>query len=720
MSREIKLLKKNFSSMSKQEIFTSIRQYRNQLDLKLDTRKTVEFAYIILDVIDYFSQKDDINSERILLNQLVEIAWWAEEFSELITILSRSIYKIMVDSHSVRGQLRNEIFNDLLEILVRFPENKTIYDSISRAAIELIKWGEDKEILELIEILKEKVFLYPLVNSLQILDVKIYMNALFYLSDQDHNTILKIYNEFSCFSLSTYVDSKESECNVSKLLLGEDVNEILQEGAINAIINIARINHNSEEKCQDCIESIRKIIQDSEYLLRKDEEHFYKDVYRLSYAFDQFNLWDKFLDLPIISELKEERDKNEIYEIADSKLLAIQKNMRIEEYDALKIGRRGIILSYDFNDIEDIKRLTNDFLNKKQTEKLPIKLVEEIDAIIDPDYQIKEHLRETGQIPIDRKTVDELQDITTKSDDLTKAATKEEKISEQIQYLKNLELNDKLLINQIMYTKALIFGVAMFGFNSPILNISQEEVIDYVEILSEKKIIMELIEPLTRAVTLRAARLDGESTVVLFQLLNRKGLKFISKYYKIYNFIDNITRLISFLGRRGEIELLKSIKLQLETANRISLKEEDIPLKIARAINESILSYTASDKLKKYVLVELLKELANKHSYDVNLQIKYIEGMNFLIFTECFNDCKKAQEIIYDLSDFSKSFQRNQNIEEKAALGLLWFLIICQNNSFMKNKIKFYQKEIVFMASNYTESKYLQNIKQLSENLLEK
>ena len=92
--------------------------------------------------------------------------------------------------------------------------------------------------------------------------------------------------------------------------------------------------------------------------------------------------------------------------------------------------------------------------------------------------------------------------------------------------------------------------------------------------------------------------------------------------------------------------------------------------------------------------------------------------MSFLILTEYFNNYKKASEIISDLIDFSKSFQKNQNIKEKAALGLLWFLIISSNNNVMKNKLKVYQKEIDLMATAFKESDYLQNIKTLSETLV--
>ena len=712
MSKDLRNLRKNYVSLSKQEIFANIRKIRNEIDLKNDTRKVVELAYILLEIIGFFSEKEDFNSERVLFNQLAELAWWSNEFDELVTILSRSIHKLIDDAQTLRGKLRINIFNDLLEVLVRFPENKIIYDAISRAVIDIIKWATDSEILDLLEAIKEKVFIYPLVESIQIIDAKIYMNALYYLLDQNEKTILKIYNEFSCFSINNYEEEKIEgvECNATKLILGDDVNEILQEGAINAIINITRIYNRSEGKCEDCIDIIKSIIKDSEYLLRKDNRIFFNDVYRLSYTLDQFNLWNQLIDLDVVRELKEQRDKNEIYSIAESKLLAIQKNMRIEEYDSLKIGRRGIKLTYDINDINDIEKLVDIMIESLSKGNQFITLVEEVDAIIEQDEEIKNHLRESGQIPSDRKTVDELQDIATRSDDLTKSVTKEESIKEQLTYLEELEKTDeRYLINHMMHGKALIFCVAMHGFNSPILNISPEDLIDHVESLTEKKMILELIEPLVRAVTLRAARLDGDATAILFNLLNRKGLKFISKFYKAFNFINNITRLISFLARSGQIDLLNSIIIQLETANRLALNEDEVSIKLSRAINEGLLACDSLDFQKKSKLIKIQKNIAERHSFVEEIQIKYVEGLAFLLYSEGFTNCNNAINIAKQIIDISRIYSKNSLIIEKAALGLIWAIIFCKFNK-QNNLVKEYFEEIQAMYANHNSSRYLSNI----------
>ncbi|GAH11489.1 unnamed protein product, partial [marine sediment metagenome] len=222
------------------------------------------------------------------------------------------------------------------------------------------------------------------------------------------------------------------------------------------------------------------------------------------------------------------------------------------------------------------------------------------DAVIEYNEEIKEHLRETGQIPTDRQTIDEIQDDTSRSDDLTLPATKEEKISEQLKFLKEInEEGDHFLINELMYTKGMIYAVGMFGFRSETNKIEPSELENYVIKLNDKLMMKELISPLIRAITLRSARLDAFSTNILFKLLYQKGLKLISNQYKQYNFVDNIVRLISYLGRIGDINSLRKIKQALETINNICLHNKDIPVKIARAINEGILSYSAEDNLKR-------------------------------------------------------------------------------------------------------------------------
>lgn len=717
MSKELRLLKNNVEQYTKDDLYELIREIREVIKVKTNKKQALEFTEALQLILEQFSKKNDFNSERIILNQLFEIVWWAREEPKTIYILAQSISKVLIDSQSTRGDVRIDLFSDLTNILTRFPKNKIIYDAISTAAIELVKWATDKEILEILEIIQEKSVNYPLVEVLQLLNAKVFMNTLFYLMEENCKTIMNLYMRFSCFSLGSYDTSidKNGECHNSSLIFGEDINEILQEGVINAIINIARINNKYEDGCEECISNIRTIINDSEYLLRKEGKKFFKDIYRLSVTFDQFNLWEYFNNLPLISELKVERDKNETYIIAEAKLLAIIKNMRIEEYDSLKIGRRGIVLEYDLNDFQDIQQITEKLRVQEKNSLKSIILVSEVDALIEMDDKLTEHLREIGDIPADKKTVDELQDITSKSDDLSQSAIKESKITEQMEFLKHLELtDDRFLINQLMHTKALIFSVGMFGFDSPELKISQDNLISHVNDLCEKKMLLEIIDPLVRAVTLRAARLDGDSALELLTLLNKKGLKFLPKYYKQYNFIENLVRLISFLARQGQIELLNKIKQELEKTNRIGLNDDTLSLKIARAINEGILSFTAKDASKKLKLLEMVKELAKLNSFEMDLQIKFVEALNFMILDVEHYTWKTKQMLFNELLEFSRGYINNQLIVEKAALGLFWASLIAKilkQNQIQEQMLK----EIALLVETHPSSTILKRIVDLTK-----
>ncbi|MBN1331045.1 MAG: hypothetical protein JXA54_16350 [Candidatus Heimdallarchaeota archaeon] len=719
MFKDIKYLKKNVDSLTKAELFTNIKNIRNSFDMKYETKYTEEFAEVLFTILEYFSGKIDYNSERIILNQLFEISWWADENSLTIDYLTKAISLVLIDSRSTRGKDRTELFSDFVNIIARFPNNKKVYSAISTAAIELIKWGKDKEILEILEIIQSKAAIYPLVEVIQLLNAKTFMNTLFYLVDQDCNTIKHIYNQFSSFAISNFEDEFEViDHKFKNIILDEEVNEILQEGAINAIINLARINKRLENTCNECLLGIRRIIQDSEYLLRKKGQDFYRDINRLSYVLDQYKLWNEFIDIKLVADLKEELEKNQTYEQAQGKLLAIIKNMRIEEYDSLKIGRRGLRLAYDLNDLDDINNIVKELLNQNTHSLKSINLVEEIDAIVDYDTKLKEHLRETGQIPSDRNTVDELLDQTTISDDLTLSVTKEEKIVEQVKFLKELELKDfKHIENQILLTQALIFAVAMHGFNSPILNISPNELINEISALLDRKIVMELVDPLIRAVTLRAARLDGKAVSILLDLLNKKGLKFLDRYYKQYNFIDNLIRLISYLGRTGQTELLKQIKNGLQIANRLIIKDDEIPMKIARAINEGILAFSCKDITKKIELINLNKELAKINSYNIDLQLKYVEGMNFLLLDLNHLDSKTIFYHVNEIIDFSKIYRQNQKIKEKAAIGILWSIAIMKIFN-QRNKIDEYKKELNNFIASFPDSEYLKEIQTIANKTI--
>ncbi len=713
MTRELKQLRKNYILLQKNEIFQVIRNIRNQLDLKSDEKETADFADLLFVLLDHFNKTDDYNSERIILNQLVEVAWWAKDDLSVIDYLSKGIYKILMDSQSARGEDRTNLFSDFIDIISRFPENRKIYSAISRASTELIKWGTDKEILKIFEIMKQKSALFPLVESLQILDAKVFMSILFYLEEQDCNTIKHIYNQFSSFAISNFEEEQNGKtARLSTVLLGEEVNEILQEGAINAIINMARIN--SKKECEDCILAIRRVIQDSEYLLRKKGKEFFKDIYRLSYTLDQYKLWDHLLDLQLIQDLKQERDKDEKYKQGEKKLFSIQKTMRIEEYDSLKSGRRGLKLAFNLDESSDIEFVIHEILKQKAPNFQPIILVEEVDAIIDTDEQLKEHLREIGEIPQDRQSIDEIQDQITKSDDVTVPATDESIIKEHIDFLKQLELDDINLMNQMLHAKALILAVGMYGFYSSILNITPEEILSHLENLYENQMFVELVEPLVRAVTLRAARFDHHAVNILLEILNNKSHKFLTKHYKLYNFVDNLVRLISYLGRNGKKDILIKIKNELEEANRICLNDETIPYNIAKALNEGILTYSGEDQSFKLELLEMVKELAQMHSYNINLQVKYVEGLDFLILEKGFSDVKQTQQLVNKLIEFSRTYRNSQQIEEKAALGILWALALSKINE-QTDSLAIYAKEINFIATSYPESAYLKKIKDLVE-----
>jgi hypothetical protein len=714
MVKELRYLEKNYQTMTQEEIWSAIRKIRPQIKEKNVSKNALDFATILFKVFQLSSKKGETNIERVILNQIVELAWWSDSNKELISILIEAIYQMLVDSRPIQGINREELFLDYLEILNRFPENKEIYNAISKAVVELIRWGRDVDILDILDIMKQKAISFPMVESIQVLNATVYMNVLFYLTNQKCQTILEIYNDFSCVAISNF-DERNNDCIISELFLQEDINEILQEGSINAIINLARSKEKSENK-QICHEGIRRIINDSEFLFKKEKE-FFKDVYRLSHAFDQFDLWDDFVDIPFIKELKNERDKNKAYEQGKGKLLAIVKQMRIEEYDSLKIGRRGLLLKYNPNEIEDIRRLVRDLKDQFNNKEIDVNLVKQVDAVIELDDEIRESLRESGQIPIDKKTVDELQDLTTKSDDLTKPVTNEAKIVEKIDFLTELQKkNSQHLSSELLLTKGLIFSVGMFGFESYVLNLKKETLRQHVERLAEMKMTNELIDPIVRAITLRAGRLDVEATCLLLGLLSKYGLKFLERIYEQYHFIDNLMRLLSFVGRRGEIKKGERIISEVSKANRLYLNDDEIPIRLARALNEGLLSFTAKDQQKKIELLEILRDLAKRHSYSEEMQIKLVEGMNFLILGLGFDNWRRAENIVNDLLEFSKSYRQNQAIEEKAAIGVLFFILQLQYNS-RENRMTSYQQELKKMVFNHPNSSFLLQINQIAQSL---
>ncbi|MCK5184674.1 MAG: hypothetical protein KAQ95_10230, partial [Candidatus Heimdallarchaeota archaeon] len=95
-------------------------------------------------------------------------------------------------------------------------------------------------------------------------------------------------------------------------------------------------------------------------------------------------------------------------------------------------------------------------------------------------------------------------------------------------------------------------------------------------------------------------------------------------------------------------------------------------------------------------------------------QVKFVEGTNFLILDSGFSDIKLTIQLIDELVDFARSYRNNQQIEEKAALGILWGMAISKINN-QTNKLDSDKKEIDFIASNYPESNYLRKIQALTD-----
>ena len=156
------------------------------------------------------------------------------------------------------------------------------------------------------------------------------------------------------------------------------------------------------------------------------------------------------------------------------------------------------------------------------------------------------------------------------------------------------------------------------------------------------------------------------------------------------------------------------MKREIETANRLCLDDNQMCAKFARAINEGILTFSATSFARKTELLDILKALGKRHSYNVDVQIKIAEGHAFFILTSKFDDFKNITKIADELSDFSKEYSNNQKIKEKAALGLLWAQLIFRNTNH-KMKEAQYRKEIATIYANHTENVYLQKIKQISE-----
>lgn len=720
MPRELKELEANYQNLTKEAIWSLIKKIKEKLDLKKRIRKTRKFASLLLTILEYYSRKGEIATEIIILNQLIELTWWGGKDKDILEKLSEAILIIHIDSHNLQKEQRGRLFNQFINMIIRFPNQEQIQDAITKAVINLIRVGTDEEILEIKETIREKASMYPMIESILGLMAKVYMNALFYLANQSCSSILKYYNEFCGLGLSEYKNYNGGVCSTINPFHGDKLLEILQEGAINAIINLARTNAQRERISeQNCYQAIRIIIDDAKDTFKKRGEDFFQDIYRLSYAFDQFDLWKEFLDIPIIQELKFERDKNKVLEEAKSKLLAIQKSMRIEEYDSRKILRRGIKFAYNLDKPEELKKLLQNLvLYQKNQKKEALNLVEDIDAIIDQNEKITNYLRETGQIPADRATIDEIQDQVNISDDLSVPALPESKILEQVNYLREIgKKREGYLVNKLLLAKGLIFGVGMYGFRSPKLDIKLKEITSLLEFLAEKNMIHEIIDPLIRAITLRAARQDGEAVKILLDLLNKYRQKFIKTIYTNYPFVENLTKLFRYLSKQGKIEKLKNIKDELEKANRLYLFDETIPNKIAQGLNEAILSYRGKDVDQKLELVNILEEISKVHSFNEELQLRYIEGMNYAIFDIGLSDWSSAQKLSDKLIAFRESYLNNPKIEAKAAIGVLLSMVQAKLNN-QREKANNYLKVLESITQKNPNDEFIQQVNFIGKELL--
>jgi hypothetical protein len=723
VKRILRKLKDNYQSMEKEELWKTIRKLKKDISFAHEKNTTEEFANLLYELIIYYESDMDINSQLVLLRQLAEIAWASRREKSYSALIMRSIEEVKKNCPKFTVDQSRQFFQIIVDILQHYKGNKDLMKTASQSVIDLIRWGDDKEILAIKEQSKILTGKYPLNQAIKLLTTRVFMNSLFYLTDQNCSGILRIYEEYNCFALSSFELIGECENDiVQKQIFDEDINELLQEGIINAIINLTHTSHKTSDiqEKKSCYKGIRHILKDSEYLLRKKktEEGILEDIGRLTYAFSQFNLWKEFQDIPLINDLWSEHKKKESTKTGHTKLLAIQKSMRIEEYDSLKSIRRGIVYNYNLENLEDIRKFAVDIVEHSKKDS-KISLVNKVDAVIEDSKSLTDSLKNKGNIPQEAVPISEIQDKTSEEDNLMSPATKPEAISEQLKYLRELVTNEPTITNRILLTKGLIFSMGMYGLSCQQLNLRFDELVVQVKKICDKLMVEEIIQPLLRAIKLRALRFDGDGTHHLFILLHNHGIKFLKKSSFDEEFIDSLMRLLAYLSRIADIELLKRLLSQLEQATRLYLDNSHLNTKIAKALVEGVVAFRGSSYHDQENLLELLKNLANSHPYNQQIQLEYLNGLIYLIVNVAPRNLEEAEKYTEKALSFGKSFQMNEAIQSKIALILLISLLYMEIKRYSA-KADESMKRLKILHHRFPQNSFIRKIIQIAEEEREK
>ncbi|RLI64859.1 MAG: hypothetical protein DRO63_07180, partial [Candidatus Gerdarchaeota archaeon] len=169
-----------------------------------------------------------------------------------------------------------------------------------------------------------------------------------------------------------------------------------------------------------------------------------------------------------------------------------------------------------------------------------------------------------------------------------------------------------------------------------------------------------------------------------------------------------------YYARKGEYALFLKIKEELEIANRLILNDEEIPLKIARAINEGILSFEAKNQKQKTILLEINEEIAKVHSYDEQLQLKYLDTLNFLILDFPNQEQETIDWLSNKLIDFISLYSKQQEITRRGSIGLLFLLGIAKVFQ-QKEKIDLYYNELKRLVILFPKDQFLRKITQIGK-----
>ncbi|MBD3191398.1 MAG: hypothetical protein GF308_12185 [Candidatus Heimdallarchaeota archaeon] len=307
----LRRLRKNYSSMPKEELWSLIKEINGHPKLKKSSNKARKFARTLYKILLMFGEEGDIDSELAILNQIGILTRWAQEDEEIFDILSKTILAISVDSQGLKSFNRLKLFNRLIDLSTRFPKKEQIQASLPKAVLDLIRWGTDQEILMMLESMKKKATKSPMVPFVQKMTAEIYKTAFLYLYKVECQTLIQLFSEFFCYSFDEIKEDYTYRCPFINATNGEEMDEIVQEGIINAIINIARIYGRKEQSQKRCLEEIRKILSNAQEVLISSHQHP-KKYDRLVRVLDQYDLWQEFHDLPIIQELKIQKQQSSI------------------------------------------------------------------------------------------------------------------------------------------------------------------------------------------------------------------------------------------------------------------------------------------------------------------------------------------------------------------------------------------------------------------------